>query len=112
MRAMGCGKALAVLVAVIGAALWVRVVHAGERLIEYNIAAHDLSDALNQFATQSRLQLVYPPGLVANLSTVGLRGKLPANAALKQLLRGSDIEYEFVAANTLVLRKRSAANPL
>ncbi|MCG8506933.1 MAG: TonB-dependent receptor [Sphingomonadales bacterium] len=91
--------------AAIAAALLVGVAEAGEEEVRYNIAAQGLAEALNQFAVQSNLQLMYPPELVAKLETGGLNGRYSAESALAKLLDGTGIEYEFASNNTLILRR-------
>ncbi len=81
---------------------------ADERLIDYDITTRNLGDALSKFAVQSRLQLVYPPDLVEDISAAALRGRLSPRAALEKLLAGSGLEYEFVTATTLILRRKNS----
>lgn len=71
---------------------------------EYRIEAGPLGRALNQLATQSRIQLLYEPELVADRTVPSLVGELTVPEALNALLQGSGLVPYHVNGNTIVLR--------
>jgi iron complex outermembrane receptor protein len=77
--------------------------------IPYQIGAGTLDSALNKFATQSRLQVVYSPELVAGKKSPGLFGHHSPQAALKKLLQGTGLAWDVVNESMYVLRKTAPA---
>lgn len=73
-----------------------------------DIEAQPLADALNRFAEQSGLQLAYLSHVTDGLDSPGTGGPLPPEQALQQLLKGTELEYEFINAETVVIRQREA----
>ena len=85
-------------------------VHAQQRNIElapqnYSINAGSLGDALNQLATQSKLQIVYSPELVGGKTAPAISGQQTWREALQKLLAGSGLEWGFVNDTTVVIRR-------
>jgi outer membrane receptor protein involved in Fe transport len=72
---------------------------------DYSITAGSLGDALNQLATQSRLQIVYSPELVGGKTAPAIGGRLTWRQALQKLLAGSGLEWNFVNETTVVIRR-------
>ena len=78
----------------------------------YSISAGSLGDALNQLATQSKLQIVYPPELVGGKTAPAVSGQQTWREALQRLLAGSGLEWGFVNDTTVVIRRSgNAAKP-
>ncbi|MGO1000390.1 TonB-dependent receptor domain-containing protein [Lysobacter sp. CA196] len=81
----------------------------------YRIQAGALDDALNAFAAQSRVQILYSPSLVANRRSSGLNAHVSARDALARLLQGTGLTAVAVNANTYLLqvvpRPRPVAAP-
>jgi hypothetical protein len=75
----------------------------------FDIAAQSLSGALNEFARQSQLQILFGPGIVSEKRSPVLRGDMPARAALKLLLRGSGLTFTTTANGTILVGKGSQA---
>lgn len=73
--------------------------------VDYRIAQGPLGEALNHWATQSGVQLVYPPQLVARRSSTGLSGRHSPREALQRLLDATGIEAAPVGTDTFVLRR-------
>jgi outer membrane receptor protein involved in Fe transport len=70
--------------------------------IDFKIDAPKLSRALIQLTEQSGLQLIYPAGgKVIDLPAKPLSGQYTPEAALKELLKDSGLEYEFLDAHTI-----------
>lgn len=63
-----------------------------------------LDDALQSLATQSRVQILYAPALVARKRSAGLRGELPPAQALERLLQGSGLRAVRVNDDTFLLQ--------
>jgi len=71
----------------------------------YEIASGSLANALNDFAEQSGVQLIYAGALVEGRSSPGLRGNLGTAEALSQLLSGSGISFRQTGANAFTLER-------
>ena len=76
----------------------------------YDIPAGDLAPALNLFADESGLRLVYGAEIAQGVRTKGLRGSYTPEQALRLLLAGSGISYRFADARTVTL-EGAAAGP-
>jgi iron complex outermembrane recepter protein len=72
-----------------------------------NIAAQPLSDALDVFANQTGLQLIYLSDLAKDLRSKGARAGMPVAEALSQLLSGTGLGFQFLNPRTV----RVFANP-
>jgi outer membrane receptor protein involved in Fe transport len=89
-------------------------VHAQQRNVasapqNYSITAGSLGDALNQLATQSKLQIVYSPELVGGKTAPPVSGPQTWREALRKLLAGSGLEWGFVNDTTVVIRQSGNA---
>lgn len=72
--------------------------------VHFDIDAPRLSRALIQLTEQSGLQLIYPAGdKVIDFPAKPLTGRYTAEAALKQLLEDTGLEYEFLDAHTIAI---------
>jgi outer membrane receptor protein involved in Fe transport len=85
-------------------------VHAQQRNValtpqDYSITAGSLGDALNQLATQSKLQIVYSPELVDGKTAPAISGQQTWREALQKLLAGSGLEWGLVNDTTVVIRR-------
>lgn len=74
----------------------------------YQIAAQPVSTALKVFAAQSNMQLIFTEGDVGDARTSGVQGKLAPQDALAEILRGTDLKYEFTANDVVVIRKSAS----
>ena len=77
----------------------------------YAIAAGPLGPALNLFAQQARVALLFDSKTVAGLSTAGLQGDVPVAQGFAQLLRGSGLQA-VQGANGYVLVALNASGSL
>ena len=77
----------------------------------YAIGAGNLRDALDAFATQGNVQLVYAPELIDGKSTRGASGRLAAADALRQLLVDTGLTWTTLNASTFVLQRSPAFHP-
>ncbi len=74
----------------------------------FRIPAQSLNSALQSFAQQTNIQVLYSPDDVAGLRTQGINGQFTIERAIGELLRGSPVSYSFTD-NTLTLTARSNA---
>ena len=77
----------------------------------FNIGAQPLYSALSALAEQSGVQFVYDAGLVKGINSPGVSGQYSLEGALKHLLTGSGISYQFNSGNTVTLQKMAGAEP-
>lgn len=76
---------------------------------EFNIPAQPLAAALQQFSSQSNLQVLYNSDDIKSLSSQGVTGRMSATAALTRLLDGTRYSYE-VEGNTISLKLAVASS--
>src|SRR6201997_161194 len=62
-----------------------------------------LADALEAYAKASGYQLIYRADLTAGLTSTGVPPNTPPVEALRQLLRGTDLQFSFVNSRTIVI---------
>jgi iron complex outermembrane receptor protein len=62
-----------------------------------------LADALEAYARASGYQLIYRSDLTAGLTSTGVPPNTPPVEALRQLLRGTDLQFSFVNSRTIVI---------
>jgi outer membrane receptor protein involved in Fe transport len=71
----------------------------------YHIAAQTLGSALQEFAAQAGLQLLFSESDVAGMRTGGLQGSFTKDQALERLLAGSGLAFEFPKADAVIIRR-------
>src|SRR6202022_5145688 len=71
----------------------------------YHIAAQTLGTALQEFAAQAGLQLLFSESDVAGLRTGGLQGSFTKDQALERLLAGSGLAFEFPKPVAAIIRR-------
>lgn len=74
----------------------------------YSIAAGELGNALNQLAVQSKLHIVYAPGLVRDKTAPAISGKQTWQQALQKMLAGTGLEWRLINETTVAIRKIKA----
>ncbi|KNH29905.1 ligand-gated channel protein [Pseudomonas syringae] len=79
--------------------------------IAVNIAAQPLPQALQAFGEQTNQQVIYNAADMAGLRGNRVSGKLSAEAAIAELLKGTGVRYSF-EGNTLMLVRGSATEGL
>src|SRR6185312_12817312 len=78
----------------------------------YAISAGDLANALDQLASQSKVQIIYPSELVRGKTAPAVSGQQTWREALQKVLANSGLEWGFVNDTTVVIRRSgSAAKP-
>ncbi|GLQ50873.1 TonB-dependent receptor [Dyella flava] len=78
----------------------------------YTIASGNLGNALDTFAAQSNVQLVYSPELATGKTTRGVSGRFTPAEALRQLLAGTGLTWKAVNDTTFVLKPLPALQPV
>lgn len=73
-------------------------------LAPFDIPAQNLAQALDSFARQAGIQLLYPYGAAATRRSLRLHGKMPAREALHRLLRDSGLMIANISGQTITLR--------
>ena len=81
---------------------------AGSQAISFNIRAQALGGALNAFADQAGLRLLFPSDLAAGRSSPGLSGTYSRTQGLSQLLAGTGLSYRFTSSDTVTINGSSA----
>ncbi len=87
------------------------IASAEEASREFQIDAQPISDALNVFARQSGLQVVIDWTDGVHVITPRVAGEFTPQAALRKLLIGTSLAYEFLNDSTVAIRPRRAAAP-
>ena len=72
----------------------------------FDLPAQPLDQALDQFARQASLQLVFAPELVRGLMANALQGEIDISAGLERLLDGSGLQGR-ISGNTLTVTRRA-----
>ncbi|MFZ6756488.1 TonB-dependent receptor domain-containing protein [Undibacterium sp. Ji50W] len=70
---------------------------------EINIPGGDLKTALDAYATQYGIQLLYKPGDISGISTKGIKGQVSQEQALTSLLGNSGLLVKRDGANAIVI---------
>src|SRR5262249_47150796 len=69
-----------------------------------------LAEALEAYAKATAYQLIYRADLTAGLTSSAVPPNTPPAEALRQLLRGTDLEFSFVNSRTIVIWRSSAGS--
>src|SRR5688572_12555299 len=115
---MTSGRNLLVTCAVWGFLMFSRAQASDAR--SHEIAAQPLTQALSKFASQTGLQVVYVSEIAASQASKGAPRGLTAPDALKHLLEGTGLRFEFLndrtvrvfAASTCILPPGCAGPPV
>ncbi|MDE2449742.1 MAG: TonB-dependent receptor, partial [Gammaproteobacteria bacterium] len=76
----------------------------------FDIPAQPLGAALDEFARQADVTLLFSSGLVANAATAGVRGELPVTAALGHLLGGTGLDFRQVSPSAIAIVASAGGN--
>ncbi|GFZ88165.1 TonB-dependent receptor [Dyella caseinilytica] len=94
-----------------GAAPYARAYDTPAALHTYAIRPGNLRDALDAFAAEGNIQLVYAPELAEGKVTGGVSGRFAPGDALRQLLAGTGVTWTTVNATTFVLQRSPTFHP-
>ncbi|HUJ02451.1 MAG TPA: hypothetical protein VLW75_02355, partial [Rhizomicrobium sp.] len=75
---------------------------------EFNVPSGDLRAALNLYAKQARVELIYPVSAVEGVHTRGARGDLSSDEALAAILQGTGFDTQRTPSGAIgIVRNRS-----
>jgi iron complex outermembrane recepter protein len=77
----------------------------------YQIGPQSVSTALKAFAAQADMQLIFTERDAGGAQSKGVQGRKSAQEALREILQGTGLEFEFTANNVVVVRKAGASRP-
>ena len=77
----------------------------------FDIRPQSLAAALTEFARQSREEILFSPDVVAQKLSSGVRGKMPALAALKVLLEDSGLSFSSTPNGAILVGVSGSAAP-
>jgi outer membrane receptor protein involved in Fe transport len=83
-----------------------------DRSVRFDIPAQTLAAALDQFARQAGVQILYPYKVAATRRSMPLHGQMPVRAALDHLLRDSGLEVARFTDRLVTLRAAPAPPPV
>ena len=69
----------------------------------FDIPAQPLAQALTAFGRQSGLQVAFDPAATAGKASAAVSGSMTAEQALRQLLAGSGLSYQFTSARAVTV---------
>src|SRR5262245_7531131 len=72
--------------------------------ISLDISARPIADALNEFAHQAGLQVVFYTSIGQGLRSRNLTGTYTADEALQRLLADTALQYKFINEHTVAIR--------
>ena len=73
------------------------------------LAPQPLADALEAFARTTGYELIYRSDLTAGLTSHGAVGNLSSVEVLRQILRGTDLDFEIIHTHTIVIFKADSS---
>ncbi|MCG8668314.1 MAG: STN domain-containing protein, partial [Pseudomonadales bacterium] len=73
--------------------------------VQFHIEPSPLVTALEVFAKQANIQLLYQSELITNQSFMGLHGKFQVSIALEKLLSDSGLTYRKISNTTYTVHK-------
>jgi iron complex outermembrane receptor protein len=76
-----------------------------DRTASFDIPAQPLARALTLFGRQSGLQIAVDSAIVSDLSTAGVSGTTTVEDALRRLLAGTALTYQFTSTNAVTVEK-------
>ena len=71
-----------------------------------------MAGALEQYANDSGLQIIYDATVTDNARTQGVKGHYVPELALQILLACTEVNYEFTSEHTVALRRMSEIEPV
>jgi iron complex outermembrane receptor protein len=83
----------------------------GARDVEFEIQPQALQSALLAFSEQAGVQLILAADTKGLRFSASLLGKMDAQQALAELIKGTDLEFHFTSDNTVTIRKKVQPQP-
>jgi outer membrane receptor for ferric coprogen and ferric-rhodotorulic acid len=81
-----------------------------DRTISFDLAAQPLPQALNAFAAQSNLRIVFEAQDAQGFVSERILGSFTPRAVLRMLLESSPLRYDFVDDHTVEIHQRLTRN--
>lgn len=78
-------------------------------MYDFSVPAGSLGEVLTRFHEETKLVVLAPDQRMLSVSSPGVTGLYTAETALKQLLEGTGIAYQFTGPQSAVLRLQSAS---
>src|SRR5580698_1524928 len=88
--------------------VWVTSVAQAQSKAVFDLPAQPLADSLRAVGSQTNINLLFDPPLVAGKKAPALKAEVTADEALTRLLVGTGIKHEFLNETTIVLAKANA----
>ena len=85
--------------------------YADERKVDFNIPGENTAKALNDFSSQSGIQILFPYETAAETTATPVKGNYSTHDALMQLLANSNLEIESQTGNVVILRAAKSDAP-
>ena len=82
-----------------------------ERTVTFDLPAQPLAQALTAFGRQAGMQIAVDSAAVAGKTSAPVRGAMTAEQALRQLLAGSGLNYQFTSASAVTVAGLPGAAP-
>ena len=73
--------------------------------LAFDIPPQALQEALIKYSAQSRVQVTGAADIINGKASAGVSGTFPARLALTRLLQGTDLTYEVINENTVIIRR-------
>ncbi len=77
--------------------------------IRFDVPPQSLGTALDSLAKEAGLQILYPPEAVEGLRTRGVQGEYTPQEAIKRLLDGTGLHYQFLKDNTVTVSEDTSS---
>lgn len=81
------------------------------RPVQLDVAAQPMIDALNEFASQAGVRVVFYTDVTAGVTSQPLTGLYTAEQGLKELLKQSGLRYTFKDERTVEIRGKDMRKP-
>ncbi len=104
-------RRLAVLIRCLALTMLSAQAFADSTLRHFDIQTQPTASALNEFAKQADITLVFSSALVAKHQTAGIRGDFTVQEGLKRLLDGTGLSFTQVSATTIAISAETKAEP-
>jgi outer membrane receptor protein involved in Fe transport len=90
--------------------VWVDGLAQSQALMKFDLPAQSLADALRAVGSQTHVNVLFDPPLVAGRRALALKAELTADQAFTQLLAGTNIAHKFLNESTVVLAAAPASS--
>ena len=77
-------------------------------VLQFDVEAQPLADALRIVAAQTNTNILYDPSLIAGRQVVAFKKQSSLDDVLAQLLKGTGLKHQYVNEKTLTLVPREA----